>query len=410
MSWAAWLIETATGRIGPRVPALAGSKAEWLINGTGSWTVVCDGAWLDAVPRRWWYPWASGVLVCHDADDGSGPQPVVAGPATAVPAASMGPDGETGAPVTLSGQDYRALLARRIITGWRDWPAPDSTWELQHEQLALEGMSLGTVAQRLVEKAMDRYAGALPVDVLPALAQDGLGAAGHTRTYYAHNLSNNDCDKLLTDLSNADGGPDIALRPVLRPGGGAGPDTVRVELHHGVEGQPQIPQRGMPVWDAARPHGSVAGLKATTDSSGLYTRSWATGAGQDADILMDVRQNDDLMRAGMPLMEQVRAYQSVTRHETLLEHVDADLAAARTPVVQWQVDVDARAPGTRPGLDWSVGDRVRLLTPPSRAYARLEDGPDLPAPPRPLDLTVTTLSASADLDRDVVTVKMQEDQ
>lgn len=410
MTWGVWLIETTTGRVGPRVPLLAGSKAGWCINGAGSWTVVTDGAWLDTVPRRWWYPWASGVLVCHDAGDGSGWRPVQAGPAAAMPSAPVGPNGEAGQPVTLSGGDYRAILAERIITGWRDWDGSSGTWDLQHEQLTLSGMSLGTIAARLVQKAMERYAGTLPI-VLPAeLEQTGLpDDDGHRRTYQAHNLSNSSAAKLLDDLSNVIGGPDMALRPVLDLGDGMQPDRVAVEFRHGVEGQPQIPQAGMRVWDATRPRGNVTGLKVTCDASGMCTRAWATGAGQDADILMDVRQNEALMHAGAPLLERTRAYQSVTQHGTLLAHVDADLAAGAAPTVQWQVEVDASAPGTRPALDWHVGDRVRLLTPPTRARTRLEDGPDTPAPPRPLDLTVTALSAEADLTRDVVAVKTQED-
>lgn len=410
MSWAAWLVETRTGRIGPRVPLLAGSKADWCINGIGSWELVVDGSWLDTVPRRWWYPWASSALVCHDAGDGSGWRPVILGPATAMPACTMGPDGEKGQPATLKGADIREILARRIITGWRDWDGSSGTWDLQHEQVSFAGMSLGTIAARLVAKAVDRYAGALPVALPPELEQTGLSDNdSHKRTYPAYNLSNSSVDKLLSNLSDVIGGPDMVLRPVLDPGDGMQPDTVHVEFRHGVEGQPQIPQAGMRVWDATRPQGPVTGAKVTCDADGMCTRAWATGAGQDADILMDVRQNEALMHAGMPLLERVHAYQSVSQHGTLLAHVDEDLAAGSRPTVQWQVDVDAAAPGARPGLDWHIGDRVRLLTPPSRAATRLTDGPDLPAPPVPSDIIVTTLSAAADLGHEKITVKTQED-
>lgn len=409
--WAAWLADTKTGRIGPRIPALDGSKAEWELNGTGTWTIVADGDWLDTVPAGWWYPWASSVLICHDAHDGAGWQPVMLGPATEMPSAKMGTAGEKGMPATLTDKDIRAILARRIITGHRDWQAPEGTWQLQHEQVTFSGMSLGTIAERLITKACERYAGQLPIRPRAGHAQTGLAADdGHTRTYHAYNLSNNGADKRLSELSEVIGGPDLAMRPVLEGDDPDHPDTVTVEVWHGLEGQPQIPQTGRRIWDATAPRGGVTGLEVATDSSGIYTRSWATGAGEDADILMDVRQNEHLMQAGMPLMEQVQAYQSISNHGPLLAHVDADLAAASRPVVQWTVQVDASQPGCRPVTDWQVGDRVRLITPPTRATVRLTlDTAGLPQPPAAQDLTVTTIAASADLGEDVVKVKMQED-
>ena len=143
----------------------------------------------------------------------------------------------------------------------------------------------------------------------------------------------------------------------------------------------------------------------------MFTRRWATGDGQDADVLMDVRQADDLLGAGVPLMEDVTSFSSTVTHDNLLSHVDALVAAGRAPTVQWTVTVDVSAPGCRLGVDWWPGDRVRLLLPPSRAGAVWsEQARWRPWPAAGRELLVTVMSADCDLGSELVKVKMQEDQ
>lgn len=410
MSWAAWLCDTKTGRIGPQIPVLAGSSVEVELNGTGTWTIACDGGWLDTVPLRYWYPWASSVLICHRAPHDTGWQPWMLGPATEMPAASLGgPQGETGQPVTLTGSGIRAMLARRIITGPQDWDAPNSTWAMQHTSVRYEGLSLGTIAERIIRLGTSKAAGDLPIRYRPDLAQTGFGAAGHTRQYDAYNLGNNSVDKRLGELSDVIAGPDIMLRPGVDWGGSDQPAYAYATVMHGTEGQPQIPQPRSLVWDATRPAGPVLTAEVTTDSSQMYTRRWATGDGQDADILMDVRQADRMLQDGMPLMEDVTSYSSVTTHATLLQHVDALVAAGQAPTVQWTCTIDCLSPETSPGM-WQVGDRVRAVMPPTRAYAHYDwASRQGPYPPQPVDALMTTITAKCSLDSETMTVDLQED-
>ena len=411
MSWAAWAVETKTGRIGPQIPLLAGSTVTVELNKAGTWTVVTDGGWLDTVPLRWWYPWASSVLICHRAPHDTGWQPWMLGPATEMPAAGMtGRDGETGQPVTLTGKGMRAMLARRIITGPADWRPPDPTWDLQHTSIRYTGMSLGTIADRIIDLAVKRVAGDLPIRYRADLQQTGIGSDdGHARQYDACNLGNNGVDKRLSELSDVIAGPDIMLRPGADWGDDKQPAYAWVTVVHGIESQPQIPQVRFPVWDATRPAGPVLSAEVTVDSSQMWTRRWATGDGQDADILMDVRQADRMLQDGMPLMEDVHSFSSVTAHPTLLQHVDALVAAGQAPTVQWTVHVDCQRPDTAPGM-WQVGDRVRAIMPPVRAYARYDEASrQAPYPPAPVDTTMTTIAAKCSLDSETMTVDMQED-
>lgn len=412
MSWAAWLVETASGAVGPRCRLLSGGKTTVAVSAAGSWELTVDGGWLDTVPMRWWYPWASGVLICRRDGDGGAWRPVMLGPATAMPVASAGPRGMSGEPVTLKGGCMREMLDRRIITGPRDWDGQEGTWDLQHQTVRFEGVALGTMMEKLIELAMARRGGRLPVVFDPALRQEGLPRDdSHTWTYYAYNLSNDGCGKLIDDLCGRINGPDWAFRPRLAGVLDGEPDRAEALFVHGVEGQPQIPQGRTVVWDATRPRGPVTGLDVAQDASKMYTRRWATGDGQDADVLMDVRQADDLLGAGMPLMEDVSSFSSSTTHGNLLSHVDALVAAGRAPTVQWTVTVDVSAPGCRLGVDWWPGDRVRLLLPASRAGAAWSEAARWrPYPAVGRELLVTVMSADCDLGSDAVKVKMQEDQ
>ena len=271
-------------------------------------------------------------------------------------------------------------------------------------------MSLGTIADRIIDLATARQAGSLPIRHRQDLAQTDLSAAvGHARQYDACNLANNGVDKRLSELSDVIGGPDIMLRPGIDWGDTMTPPAAYATVIHGVEGQPQIPQRRTTVWDATRPAGPVTSISATVDASQMWTRRWATGAGQDADILMDVRQAEQMLQAGMPLMEDVTAYSSVTTHATLLAHVDALVAAGQRQTVQWTATVDLTHPDASPGV-WHVGDRVRVITPPTRAYAALtEASAQAPWPPRREDRTMTVVKATFDLCAETATVDLQED-
>lgn len=412
MSWAAWLAVTKTGRLGPRLPLLGGSKATVELNTGGSSSIVTEGDWIDTIPLRWWYPWAASIIVAHRTDGLDADwRPVLLGPITDFPACSMtAAAGESGQPVTLTGGDLRDMLARRIITGPADWDGTSGTWALQHTAVRYERMSLGTIADRIIDLATARRAGSLPIRHRQDLSQTGLAADdGHARQYNAHNLGNNDVDKRLSELSDVIGGPDIMLRPGIDWGDSMTPPAAYATVVHGVEGQPQMPQRRALVWDATRPAGPVMSIAAAVDASQMWTRRWATGDGQDADILMDVRQNEQALQAGMPLMEDVTVYQSVTTHATLLAHVDALIAAGQHQTVQWTATVDLTHPDASPGV-WHVGDRVRVITPPTRAYAALtEKSAQAPWPPRREDRDMTIIKAAFSLSSETATVDLQED-
>lgn len=410
--WSAWLCNTKSGRVHARLDLVSGS-VEHELNGIGQWTVKFDGDILDSLPRGAWLPWMSSVLVCHRAAAGDPWAPVIFGPIMSMPQATIGLEGEKGQTVTLSGKDLRQILVHRFITGWQDWDGHSGTWDLQHTAMRVERASLGTIGEKLVAMVTQRrLAGELPIRYDPRLWQMGGNIPAddsHVRQYDAYNLSNNNVDKLLTDLSNCQGGPDFVFQPLCEQTEGR-VTRVWVLMRHGLEGQPQVPQDDTPVWDCRTPGGPVRGLEITTDASSLRTRCWATGDGMNADMTMDVRQNMPLLSSGMPLLESVAAYSSVSNHAPLLAHVDADLARAAQPQVQWKASVDGREPGCRPGVDWFLGERVRFLAPATRATAAIAGRTNEPYAPGVVDVLGTVISMRCDVSSEFVAADIQEDR
>lgn len=346
---------------------LSAGSMQHTLNGVGEWSVTCAADTVLARPVRDWYPWAASILIMHKADSMHNAWvPVMLGPVTAMPVMARAAGGQAADTLTLSGHDIRAILQRRLQTGWRDWPRPQGTWQLQHESLRVTGMSLGTIAEKLVAIATERrFGGALPIRYRRDLWQAGLPTdEGHTREYFAWNLTNNSIDKLLTDLSECEGGPDIVFRPGVETDERNNPTKAFVTMLHGKEGQPQVPMSGPPpLWDLTAPEGPVSSVATTWDASHIYTRRWATGDGMEADILMDVRDSPDMQSLGMPLMEDVTGYSSIVTHGALLHHVDALVAQGRRPSCQWTVTAQQDMWPCRIDSDWYLGDRVRLRVP-----------------------------------------------
>lgn len=412
MSWAAWLCRTMTGDV-IRPLDLSGGSVQHTLNGIGDWSITCAAEEVLARPVRDWYPWVTSVLICHKAGDNDMWQPVIFGPVTAMPVITRAAGGQAADTMTLSGHDIRAILQRRLQTGYRDWPVPDSTWKLQHEQIMMRGMSLGTIAEKLVAISTERReGGALPIRYRPDLWQSNLPRDdSHTRRYYAWNLHNNSIDKLLTDLTECEGGPDIVFRPGIKTDGAGNITGAYATMLHGKENQPQVPMSHPAVlWDLTAPEGPVSGVTTTFDASALWTRRWATGDGIDADVLMDVRQSRDMHSAGMPLMEDVTGYSSIITHGALLRHVDELVAAGRRPGCQWTVTAQQDIWPGKVGFDWFLGERVRLRIPWELPRDDFVCVAGHPIKQEDTEILATVMAMNLDLTSELATIDLQEDR
>lgn len=369
-----YLCETMTGTVGPRVDLLGGS-CERVLSGIGTWQATIPGAVAMNVPAKWIYPWISSLLVMH-VDRKGNEVPWGFGPITSLPSAtSQGPQGDADMNVQISGHDFRALLSRRYVTALRD-VADSSTNErssdgklyCQKQSVRWSGCSLGSIARCLVQRATQRKNGSLPISYVKHRWETGLSRDdGHTREYYGWNVANNGIDKLLSELTACENGPQIDFRPFYNAGSAMTADTAGVYFLAGTEADPDLPQSRDYTWDLTRPNSPACIVSWDTSAEEMYTRSWATGEGSEADQKIDYWNNDTMHNRGFPLLEQVNAYSSVKNTSTLNAHAREDGKVAEWPVVQATIDLDPYHADTKPGA-WFLGDRVNLRYLPTLSF------------------------------------------
>src|SRR5690606_16860233 len=121
--------------------------------------------------------------------------------------------------------------------------------------LSWSGLSLATIAKRLVQTAMAHAGGALPLD-LPADV-----AGTDERTYPGYELAS--LGQRLEELMGVIDGPDIAFRPYLAE------DRLGIRWRM-VTGDPLLTQPGADwTWDTSTVHGATTGLSIDRDATGL---------------------------------------------------------------------------------------------------------------------------------------------
>ena len=397
MAWAAWACSTMYGTVGPQIPLAGTCTVSQPLNGIEDWTLDVPADWFARVGAKWWQCDSASVVIAHTCDVLPGWQAVAMGPVRVPPK----PDNRMKPSVyTLAGKGLRDLLTQRLAT--TDVMPKDfgDLWTYERTSLLYTGMSLGTIQEELCKVATSRANGALPISFDAQLREDNLPeSTDHDRTYPFFNVSNNGVDKLLTDLSDVDGGPDFMLRPVL-----TAPDqgqwTVSCVAVHGMNNSPWIPQDRQLVWDATAMDGVVTAMDVTPDGRTRCNRVWAVGSGTDAATLIQIAQDDAALQSGQPLMEAVSSYTSITSNAPLMAHAKADLNPGTDPRPDISVTVRADAEGAAIGT-WHVGDRVRLIAGDALDFpaGRDADGAHL----------MTIVKADFDLASELVKVGLRED-
>lgn len=245
----------------------------------------------------------------------------------------------------------------------------------------LPGLSLETIAKRLVQQAIAHTGGNVPL-VLPA---DVTGTA--ERRVNAYELADLGHElKLLTGVLD---GPDIEFVPRRVAG-----DESRIEWVMRV-GTP-LEQAGDPwVWDDSVAESAVVDLGVDIDGSKLAARGWVPGVGTEREQLRGLHEDMTLVAAGYPLLEVEDTSHTQTAEQDTLDDHAADLVARRaTPLEQWSLSVRADvepALGTYQPGDTAIvqleGDpyipdgehlvRILAMSGSSDEVVRLEVAPDL---------------------------------
>lgn len=220
-----------------------------------------------------------------------------------------------------------SLLDHRFVIG--DLTSAWAAWAVTYS-----GLSLGTIAKRVMQLAETVVGGDLPI----VYAADEAAAtdADHTRTYKGYDLAT--VRERIEQLMGVENGPDIALEPRLTA------DRMGIEwvLRTGTEAEPMLFQAGGDhVWDSRVPRGGVSGLSVKRDATGLASRSYVTGAGMETALLMARASDSTLTDVGFPLMEIKESRSTVTEASTLTRWAEGNLTGAARPWQVWTCTVDA---------------------------------------------------------------------
>jgi len=263
--------------------------------------------------------------------------------------------------LTLRGSGLRSMFDHRLLlsqlVAWHEAGAVATS------SLSWSGLSLGTIAKRLVQEVLGHAGGDLPI-VLPP---DEIGV--HERNYPGSELAT--AAQRLRELSEVEGGPEIAFEPRLTA------DRMGVEwvMRVGTTANPMLHQAGLDwVLDTSAPRGPVAAFTVSEDASSVVTRAFAKGSGTDeATLISRPATRGDLIATGFPLLESARSYTNVLEQPTIDSHAAADLAGNDRPWQTWtlRVRADSRVGQYRPGDWWSI--RVgpgRVLVEPGVHRAR----------------------------------------
>jgi hypothetical protein len=340
--WSAYLFQTTTGQIGPR---LQFESMDWSIdlNDIEDINMRLRKSDLPTVNlQRWLSPWWAGVVLLWDRT------PVVAGPIISRPY-------ENSDFISLSCGGIRSVLAKRFVTQeFSDW---DQLPKVGH--LGWKNLSLGTIAKRVVEASQNKQGGKLPISyALPDIA--GI----HERNYEGFNVANLSADDVLTKLSNVAGGPDIMFKPRLLQD-----SVLTFDLWTGTDTQPRIYQKQTPVWDATPVRGSISGLNFITTGSYQTDRVYAVGTGQDQGTVIKVATDYTMVNLQYPLLESHISYSDSEDPQVVLGHAQSNLKANNGPLTEVQMSV--RGDGEIPFGQFWPGDLVQVVT---KGWLAIPDG------------------------------------
>lgn len=335
--WSAYLFQTTTGVVGPKVQF---ESLSWSmeLNGIESIQLSVRKSELPQVDLSFWFAawWAGVVLLWNDS-------PVVAGPIITRPK-------ETIDDITISCGGIRSLLANRVVVEEQtDWS------KIQKSELSYNNVSLGTIAQRVVKDAMKKPGGSLPIGFPQPEETSALNNADHERNFKGFNIQNLYCDSILTRLSDVINGPDIMFKPAL-----IRDNQLMFQMYHGTEKQPRIAQDFVKIWDTTPEKGQVADIDVNYSGSYQASRVFSIGAGQDEGVLISVSTNNTPIQKNFPLLEKVINTSNSENIAVVRSHGDSHLAANEDaiPEIQMTVEADGEIPI---GSFWP-GDMAYIIT------------------------------------------------
>jgi len=254
------------------------------------------------------------------------------------------------------------FLASRYVVHEETFGAGEGS--TTHDNINFSGMSLRGIAAEIgVLATEDKPGGHLPI-----LWQYTGEGGSHERTYHGYNVSNNSAKKLITEIADVDGGPDMQLRPRILPD-----NRLEWVFLAGSDAEPYLTQAdGIPTITWYRGGGTCDDIKVAHGAPTM--RVYATGSGQDEGTLCHLSEDMRLChtRDPWPLVEGTASSTDWDNADLVARHGDARLSAGGSPIAQVTCSVhasDAACPVT-PGVVWP-GQLVDLFV---EGHPALPDG------------------------------------
>lgn len=358
--WRVYLIQTTTGQLGPRVEPVDGT---WSIelNGIEEVTVTLERDDLRGLEERWYTPWVGGVLLSWMQDGVE--TPWIAGPIVDRPS-------QDKHQVQLQARGLRELYQYLIIG--TDFHVKDR--------------SLGHIMWEYAAVTFIKPGGGLNiVDGSP----DPHGR-GHERNKFVWNAANNDLNKLMTELSEVEDGPDVMFRPEFDPTTNL--RFVRWAVCHGTSASPTIAPTSRLVFDTTVAQGSISEVQVSSKTEPVLSRVWATGSGEGAGTKIVRAEELSLLQHKYPFMESVIS-NTDEGSDHLLERDALGLLESRIDATD-QITITVAEHSTQGVPNWRVGDPAKVVL---KGWLAIPDG------------TVDTriVKADGDLTSGTVTIDFQ---
>ncbi|MFB6722917.1 hypothetical protein ACFCV3_22250 [Kribbella sp. NPDC056345] len=206
-------------------------------------------------------------------------------------------------------------------------------------------MDQNAIARNLITLAQSHRAGDIGITFPPG---SGDSAIRLERTYFGYQNANT--GDALRKLSQLLDGPDMMfdVGPVDRNGRPA--RWLRL-------GTPRLGQVGSAhVWEYG---GNLLSYTWPSDGTRMATRTFATGDGIEAGMLIGVAEDKSRYDDGWPLLETEYGYSSVTDPVQLKSHAESDQQVSRLPVVLPTLSVHGALPPTVAEI--GMGDDARVI-------------------------------------------------
>lgn len=218
--------------------------------------------------------------------------------------------------VSLGAADWWSYLDHRRVVPLLS--AEPAVTEVANLGVSFAAVDQNEIARQLVAIAQSHTGGDIGIVV-----DTSTSGVARDRTWHGYELA--DVGQALKQLSEVDGGPDIAF------GVAANLDSNGRPIRQMRIGNPLLGQQGSPfVFEYGA---NVTSYRWPSDGTRMATRTYALGEGSERGAIIAVSEDSASHDNGWPLLEADANYSTVTEAATLQAHAVADRYAARLPVV-----------------------------------------------------------------------------